>query len=193
MTPDEVARKAARYKPYFKKTGGVTFSGGEPLLQARDIAEAGKLLGNNGIGYVLDSSLSVPLTDSVKQAIDGAEMILADLKFPNNEKMERYTKGKLDNVLCCLDYISDIGKRCRIRTVVVPEINDTLDELKEYLPIVERVCPEAWELLPFHTMGFFKYEENGIDNPLKDTSAMDLNALDSLKEQLRVLTKVKII
>lgn len=193
MTPEEVAKKASRYKPYFKNGGGVTFSGGEPLLQAEEIVKAGKCLGEKGIGYILDTSLAVPLTDSVKEAIEGAEMILADLKFPNAEMMKNYTEGNISLVIAALDHIGRIGKRCRIRTVVVPHINDSLEVLREYIPTVERVSPEAWELLPFHTMGFFKYEESGMENPLKDTPAMDMKALDELKKQLSALTAVRII
>ncbi|MBR6633444.1 MAG: radical SAM protein [Clostridia bacterium] len=192
-TPDEIAKKATRYKPYFSNGGGVTFSGGEPLLQADEIVKAGELLKKNGIGYILDTSLAVPLTDSVKNAIDNAEMILADLKFSSPDQMKRFTDGSLDRVMTCLDYITQTGKRMRVRTVVVPDINDSLEALKDYLPIIEKHDVEGWELLPFHTMGFFKYEESGIENPLKNTPAMDMSKLDALKEQLRELTKVKII
>lgn len=193
MTPEEIVKKAVRYKPYFKNGGGVTFSGGEPLLQAKEISIAGELLREKGVGYILDTSLAVPLTDEVKMAIDGAEMILADLKFPTPEKMEKYTHGRLELVTQCLDYIAKTDKRCRIRTVVVPGINDSLEALAEYIPTVERVRPEAWELLPFHTMGFFKYEESGIENPLKDTHAMDSFTLDEIRSELREKTTVKIL
>jgi len=193
VTPEEVVKKAKRYKPYFKNGGGVTFSGGEPLLQAEEIVKAGKLLKECGIGYILDTSLAVPLSDSVKKAIGGADMILADLKFPDSEKMKRYTGGDISLVLSALDYIAETKKRCRIRTVVVPGINDTLEALLEYLPIVEHVSSEGWELLPFHTMGFFKYEEMGIENPLCDTKGMDMALFDELKTQLSLVASVNII
>ena len=193
MTPDEVAKKALRYKPYFKNGGGVTFSGGEPLLQADEIIKAGRILKENGVGYILDTSLALPLTDEVKGAIDGADMILADLKFANAEAMKRHTDGKLNLVLDALDYINKTGKRCRIRTVVVPDINDSVEALAEYLPIIEKSRPEAWELLPFHTMGFFKYEESGLDNPLKSTPAMSVSRLGEIKKELREKTDIKII
>ena len=193
MTPEEVAKKAIRYKPYFKNGGGVTFSGGEPLLQAEEIAVAGEILREKGIGYVLDTSLAVPLTEQVKAAIDGAEMILADLKFPDPERMRRYTSGELSLVQGCLEYIKQTSKRCRVRTVVVPGLNDSLSVLEEYLPMIEELSPEGWELLPFHTMGFFKYEESGIPNPLKDTPPMDMTALDTLKDALRRKTSLNLI
>ena len=193
MTVEDVVKKAVRYKPYFKNGGGVTFSGGEPLLQADEIVRAGKLLAEKGIGYILDTSLAVPLTDSVKTAIDSAEMILADVKFPDKSSMERYTKGDLDRVLSCLDYIAETGKKCRVRTVVVPDVNDNLDTLREYIPTVERVNPECWELLPFHTMGFFKYDELGMENPLKDTPMMSVAKMAVLRETIGRETEVRVI
>ncbi len=192
-SPEQLAKKALRYKPYFKNGGGVTFSGGEPLLQSDEIVRTGRLLKRNGVGYVLDTSLALPLTDSVKKAIDESDMVLADLKFPTPEKMKEFTVGNLCYVLDALDYIAKTKKRCRIRTVVVPGINDSIEALSEYIPLVEKAEPEFWELLPFHTMGFFKYEELGVDNPLKDTKPMSLTVLDELKKMLRGKTEIQII
>ena len=191
-TPEEIVKKALRYKPYFKNSGGVTFSGGEPLLQSEEIVKTALLLKEKGIGYALDTSLALPLTDSVKKAIDGADMILADLKFPDSSLMKKYTSKPLENTLASFDYIKSINKRFIIRTVVVPEINDREEILLKYLDLVERYSPEYWELLPFHTMGFFKYEEKGITNPLKDTHALEITKLESLKSYLREKTAVKI-
>ena len=191
-TPEEIAKKALRYKPYFKNGGGVTFSGGEPLLQSEEIARTAELLLEKGIGYALDTSLAMPLTDSVKRAIEGADMILADLKFPDSEKMKKYTSRALEHTLNALSYVRDIGKRFILRTVVVPGVNDSVEALEEYLPLVERFSPEYWELLPFHTMGFFKYEEKGIENVLKDTPDLDVTRLSSIKAELRKKTEIEI-
>ncbi len=191
-TPEEIAKKALRYKPYFKNGGGITFSGGEPLLQSEEIFRTAELLRERGIGYVLDTSLAVPLTESVKRAINGADMILADLKFPDNEKMRKYTSRTLEHTLNALFYVRDIGKRFILRTVVLPSISDSVEALSEYLPLVEELSPEYWELLPFHTMGFFKYEEKGIENPLKNASALDPEKLNAIKTKLREKTRIEI-
>lgn len=190
--PEEIVKKALRYKPYFKNGGGVTFSGGEPLLQSEEIARTATILKEKGIGYALDTSLAVPLTDSVKKAIDGADMILADLKFPDSELMERYTSGSLSNTLEALDYIKSTKKRFILRTVVVTGINDSEEMLERYILLAEKFEPEYWELLPFHTMGFFKYEEKGIENPLKNISALEIKRLNELKDYLRGKTKIVI-
>ena len=191
-SPEEIAKKVLRYKPYFKNSGGVTFSGGEPLLQSEEIVRCGDLLKNEGIGYALDTSLALPLTDSVKGAIDGADMIIADLKFPDSDLMKRYTSSPLENTLKALDYIKGIDKRLIIRTVVVPGINDNDETLSRYLELIEKYSPKLWELLPFHTMGFFKYDEKGISNPLKDTPAMDSSRLGELKYFLSKKTNILI-
>ncbi|MBQ7896910.1 MAG: radical SAM protein [Clostridia bacterium] len=191
-SPEEIVKKALRYKPYFKEGGGVTFSGGEPLLQSKEIVKTAELLKEKDIGYVLDTSLATPLTDSVKGAIEGADMILADLKFSNIEMMKEYTSGTLAHTLKALEFIKSINKRFILRTVVVPGINDREKVLEEYIPLVNNFTPKCWELLPFHTMGFFKYEEKGIDNPLKDTPALEIKRLNELKDYLREKTTVVI-
>ncbi|MBE6701510.1 MAG: radical SAM protein [Ruminococcaceae bacterium] len=193
FTPEEIAKKASRFKPYFKNGGGVTFSGGEPLLQSGEIVSCADFLKKEGISYTLDTSLSVPLTEDVKCAIDKCESVIADLKFQSDETMEKYTGKNLENVLLNLDYIKSIKKDFILRTVVVPKLNDTLDALLSYLKIVEKYEPRYWELLPFHTMGFFKYEEGGIPNPLKDTPPMEREKLEEIKTKLREKTTIKIV
>ena len=93
MSAREVFEKARRYKPYFKNGGGVTFSGGEPLLNAKFINEIYPMLKSEGIGYCLDTSGSVELTDEVTQAIDNADMIILDIKFYNADDYTKWTKG----------------------------------------------------------------------------------------------------
>ncbi len=189
-TPEEIAKKAIRYKPYFKSGGGVTFSGGEPLLQSEEIVKTATLLKETGISYALDTSLGVPLTASVKSALLGADMVIADLKFPTEEKMTKYTGRGISHTLDALRFLSENKKRFIIRTVVIPSINDSEEALLEYLPIVEQFSPEYYELLPFHTMGFFKYEKNGIENPLTGTPPMDMEKLRRLKEILLEKTHI---
>ena len=191
-TPEEIAKKAMRYKPYFKSGGGVTFSGGEPLLQSEEIVKTAHLLKESGVGYALDTSLGVPLTDSTKEALLNADMVIADLKFPTDEKMIKYTGRGLSHTLDALKFLSDNKKRFIIRTVVVPSVNDSEEALSEYLPLIEEFSPKYYELLPFHTMGFFKYEEKGVENPLINTPAMENDRLTELKKKLEKKTDIEI-
>ena len=182
MTPEELAKKASRYKPYFKKGGGVTFVGGEPLVQAEFIAECADILKEAGISYVVDTSGSVDLSDTVKYVLSGAERVLLDLKFWDDESYIKYTGQGIDKVLKTLDFLESIGKKTVIRTVVVPDINDSEGIIAKYIPYVQdKKCVEKYELLAFHTMGFFKYEKLGIENPFSDKSALDKAKKDRLQ------------
>ena len=171
---EALVRKIKRYKPYFKDNGGVTFSGGEPLLQAAFIREIVPLLAAEGIPYAVDTSGAVVLTDDVKFVLANAQTVLLDLKLWDNESYLQYTKHSWDNTLKTLAYLNEIGKSTWIRTVVVPGINDSEEILERYLQTLKSyACVDKYELLGFHTMGFFKYRESGIENPLVNTPPLD--------------------
>ncbi len=180
---EQLLKKILRYIPYFDGLGGVTFSGGEPLLQAEEIVKLGNMLSENNIGYALDTSCCVALNDNVKKAIDGADMVICDLKYPNSESMYQYTKGDFSLVIDFLEYLKSTNKRTWIRTVIIPNINDSEEWLKKYIEVLSpyKDIVEKYELLGFHTMGFFKYEQCNIENPLKDTQALDEDRLKELQ------------
>ena len=187
MTPQELAKKVARYKPYFKKDGGVTFSGGEPLLQAGFIKETAELLEKSNIGYVIDTSGALQLDETKKYVLSHADLVLLDIKFWNDESYLEYTGKSIKNTLDTLDFLESIGKRTVIKTVVIPRINDNRETLEKYLQIIRgKKCVEKYELLAFHTMGFFKYEKLGIDNPLKDVKALEHERLNEFQEYVNM-------
>lgn len=180
----DLVNKIKRYKPYFKKGGGVTFSGGEPLLNADFIIETGKLLKKEGINYAVDTSGSVPLTDSVKKALDGADLVILDVKFYNEESYKKYTKGNFENFVAIGKYCTEKKIRLWLRTVVVPNINDNEESIRKYAEFSKQFQFEKYELLAFHTMGFFKYENLEIENPLIDTPALNHDRLKELQTVL---------
>ena len=174
--------KVSRYKPYFSQKGGVTFSGGEPLCQAEFINETAQYLDKQGIKYALDTSGCVSLTTQVKTALSNAELVILDLKFWDEESYVKYTGYSIRNTLDVLDYLESIGKRVWIRTVIIPGINDTKEHMDKYLVhLRDKACIEKYELLSFHTMGFFKYENLGIENPLKETKALSVDTQNMLQ------------
>lgn len=181
---EELVNKIKRYKPYFKKGGGVTFSGGEPLLNAEFINEAGELLNKQGINYAVDTSGSVAINDEIKKALSGADLVILDVKFFDEENYKKYTKGNFENFIKIGRYCSDNNIRLWLRTVVVPGINDSEEAIEKYAEFVKQFKFEKYELLAFHTMGFFKYENLKIDNPLLDTPALDKNRLEQLQAYL---------
>lgn len=179
---DRLVKKISRYRSYFGTNGGVTFSGGEPLLQAEWLCEVAELLRKEGISYVVDTSGGVPLTEAVKTVLSGAQSILLDLKFFDEESYLRYTGRGLSQPLAVLEYLEAIGKATRIRIVVIPGINDSEAVLAKYLSHLRpKSCVTEVELLGFHTMGFHKYEALGIENRLSGTAALD----PAVKERLQ--------
>ena len=186
----ELYNKLRRYKPYFKNGGGVTFSGGEPLLHAAYINEIGELLNADGINYALDTSGAVKLTDEVKKAVDNAQMVILDIKYPDAEMYKKYAKGDFDIFCEFAEYLSKTNKRVWYRTVVIPGINDSEEMMDRYAELISRwKKPEKYELLAFHTMGFYKYAESGIENPLEGVEPMDKNRLAELQTYLDRLIK----
>ncbi len=188
MESCELVKKILRYKPYFKRGGGVTFSGGEPLLQSEFIIDMGDRLRCEGINYAIDTSGAVTLTDNVKRAILGSEQVLLDLKFYNEKDYKLYTGADFSKVLATLSYLEECGKRTTVKTVVVPGINDSERDMDEYARIAKPYsCIEKYELLPFHTMGFFKYESLGVENKLRNTPAMPKERCNELQVYLNGL------
>lgn len=189
MSAQEVFKKVKRYKPYFKNGGGVTFSGGEPLLNADFINEIYPMLKDEGIGYCIDTSGSVALTDKVKTALDNADMIILDIKFYDPEDYKKYTNGDFNKFVEIGRYCTEKGKRMWLRTVIIPGVNDTEKDMERYAQLVKQFDFEQYELLAFHTMGFFKYDNLKIDNPLKDTEPMDKARLAQLQKYLNKILK----
>ncbi len=182
-TAEQLYKKIRRYKPYFKDNGGVTFSGGEPLLNASGINEVYSYLKEDGISYVLDTSGAVRLNDDVREAVDNASMVICDLKFWDDEYYLKYTGKSMENTRAFLEYVQNSGCRLWIRTVIVPGLNDSKECIDKYIAYIKTIKNvEKYELLGFHTMGFFKYDELGIDNPLKDTAALLPERLAWLQE-----------
>ena len=184
-TADELLQKIKRYKPYFRASGGgVTFSGGEPLLQAHALCSLVGLLTQEGIAYTVDTSGAVELTEDVKQVLLGADLVILDLKFATPEDYRHYSGGDLSRTLSTLEFLVENRQRIWVRTVVVPGINDSEEALLAYVRLLSPYRDQIlkYELLPFHTMGFFKYEKLGVENRLKQTPPMDMKRLDELQK-----------
>ena len=182
---ESLVKKVSRYKTYYGENGGITFSGGEPLLQAKFIKETIPYLKKNGIKYIIDTSGIIGLNDDVCDVLKNAQSILLDLKFWDKDTYKKYTNGDIDNVLSTLSYLDSINKNTVIRTVIVPGINDSESILDKYLELVKNIsCIKKYELLAFHTMGFFKYEKLSIENKLKNTEPLSKDVLNNLQSYI---------
>ena len=180
-----LAERIRRLIPYIKD-GGVTFSGGEPCMQAEFFTELATHLRKMGLHIALDTSLSV-WNDRVRGLIDRCDLILADLKFTTEQEYAEYCGGSLAEVLSRLEYVNSLGKEIWIRHVVVPSITDTRENilrLKALIKGYDRVS--RVELLPFRKLCLEKYAELGIPFPLADTPEATGNAT---RELYRILNE----
>lgn len=185
MDSKDLVKKISRYKPYFKDNGGVTFSGGEPLLQAEFIKEMIPMLKEEKINYIIDTSGAVEISDSVEEVLLNSQSVILDLKFWDDESYIKYTGRGIKNTLDMLDYLEKTGKKIRIRTVIIPGINDNKECIDKYIRYIQdKKCVEKYELLSFHTMGFYKYAELGAENKLLKTPALDIEVKDNLQKYL---------
>lgn len=172
QTAEEVFRKAYRYHNYWKKNGGITASGGEPLLQAGFVAELFILAKEKGIHTALDTAgnpftWEEPFFGSFQRLMEVTDLVMLDMKELDIRSHRELTGQDNQNILGMADYLSGQGKEMWIRHVLVPGLTDDETGL---LALRERI--NGWktvsrvEVLPYHTLGLFKWEKLGIPYPL---------------------------
>ncbi len=169
-TAEEVAAKALKYKNYIKN-GGVTVSGGEPLLQIDFVTELFRILKSYGIHTALDTSGITFVKDNAekfKTLLNFTDLVLLDIKHIDGAEHKKLTGHTNENVLAFAKFLSDSGKDIWIRHVLVDGITDNdryLYQLKDFLKTLKTI--KKVEVLPYHTMGEAKYEKLGIPYALK--------------------------
>ena len=173
FTAQEVADTALKYKSYFTGGGGVTVSGGEPLLQSEFVTELFKIVKSRGVHTALDTS-GILFNPEEPHKFDGllsvTDLVMLDIKHIDDTEHKKLTAHSNNNVLAFAKYLSDIGKPTWIRHVLVPGITDNdgyLKALSEFISTLKTV--EKVEVLPYHNMGEVKYKNLGLDYPLKGT------------------------
>ena len=175
---EEVARQALRYKNYFGPNGGVTVTGGEPLLQIDFVIELFTILKEKGIHTCIDTSGWTFVEDNEtsvekhKALLKVTDLFLLDIKHIDDKEHVVLTGQSNRNTLAFAKFLSENKKATWIRHVLVPGITDSdgqLERLKAFIDTLESV--EKVEVLPYHTMGIVKYEKLGMEYPLKDLAA----------------------
>lgn len=180
VTVDEIVKRAKRGIPYYGKDGGVTFSGGEPLLQGKFLKEAIDALKAEDIGSAIDTSGTYFDEDS-EAAIEACDLVLLDIKHVDPEEFYKLTGRKQDTLFQVIDAINRHDKHLWIRQVILPGYNDTeeyIEALNGFLKQVKNV--DKVELLGYHNMAVNKYEKLGIPYKLKDMKPMDKDRLAEL-------------
>lgn len=171
MPTAEIVEMAEDSKPYFKDNGGVTVSGGEPLLQAGGVLKLFKELKNRNIHTALDTNGSI-MSDRVKELLEYTDLLILDVKHINDELHKKLTGQSNKNVLELARYREKQGKPMWIRYVLTPGYTDQpkyLQELGEHFQNYKHV--ERIGILPYHTLGIHKYEPLEIEYKLKDVPA----------------------
>lgn len=166
-TVDKVYNKIIRYKNYIMPNGGVTISGGEPLLQSRFLIELFKRLKKEGINTCIDTSGNAALTDEIKELIALTDLFLLDIKCINDEVCKDLTGVSNKKELEFARYLSDINKDIWIRQVLVPGITDDEEDLKELSKFIKSLnTVKKVEILKYHDLGKFKWENLNLEYPL---------------------------
>ncbi len=167
--PAELVKIILRYRSYFGKDGGVTVSGGEPLSQWEFVAELFRLLHQEGIHTALDTS-GIGAFVGAKKVLDHTDLVLCDLKFPNQRGYEMHCGGDFHQVIRFLDLTQDRKIPIWIRHVVVPGLTDGEENIKVIGSIAKSYSNLGKiELLPFRKICMTKYEEMGKTFQLADT------------------------
>ncbi len=162
---EDVLRRALRCRPYFGAEGGVTLSGGEPLLQHAFAAEVFRLCHENGINTCLDTSgcIAPGLCGSL---LDHTDRVLLDLKYTNAEDYRRYAACEMEKPLAFLAALAQRGIAVTLRQVIIPTLNDTEESVCALLRIAEaHPCVDRIELLPFRKICQTKYDQMHIPFP----------------------------
>lgn len=190
MTADELLKKALRYKSYWKNDGGITVSGGEPLLQIDFLLDLFKKAKAEGVGTCIDTAgnpftREEPFFSKFRELMEYTDLLLLDIKEINPARHKDITGWDNANILDMARYLSEIGKPVWIRHVLVPELSDfdeDLDALSEFIKTLNNV--QRVEVLPYHTLGKFKWENLGIKYTLEDTNPPSPERVDNAQKKL---------
>ena len=183
-TAKEVAEKAERYKEYFGRDGGITISGGEPLLQAEFAAEILKLCKERGINTCLDTSGSI-LNEKTEKLLDYTDYCLLDIKYTTDSQYRQYVGCGINKPLDFLERLNAKKIPTRIRQVIIDNLNDDTDNIRRLAEIVRKYpCIEKNELLAFRKLCASKYQKLGIDFPLAGTPETPQYKIKLLEERM---------
>lgn len=179
-TVAEIVEKAKRYKTYFGEKGGVTVSGGEPLMQAEFVAELFEELHKNDISTALDTA-GVRVTDAVRRVLKSTDTVLCDIKVPSDELYKQHIGTGIDTALNFIEECNKTNTDVVIRHVVVPGMTDSDDSIRQVAELAKRVKKlSKIELLPFRKLCEQKYKELGLEFPLADVLECDAETIKRL-------------
>ena len=192
MTPEEVLKKALRYKTYWKEKGGITVSGGEALLQIDFVTELFRLAKEKGVNTCLDTSgnpfsLEEPFKSKFDELMKYTDLFMLDIKHIDDAAHRKLTGQTNQNILEMAAYLSDHGKAMWIRHVLVPGLTDDEEGLRRTADFIASLkTVQRVEVLPYHTLGLFKWQKLGIPYPLPDAVPPTAEQVRRAEELLEV-------
>ena len=189
---DDILAQAQRYQSYWGEKGGITVSGGEALLQIHSLTELFRKAKALGINTCLDTSAQPFSRESsnfsaFEELMKYTDLVLLDIKHIDSEAHKQLTGWRNENILDCARYLSNIRKPVWIRHVLIPGMNDddeSLYRLRAFIDTLSNV--ERVEVLPYHALGVYKWEQLGIPYPLKDIKSP---TNESLLHTQKILTE----
>lgn len=186
ISSDALVDKALRFKSYFGSDGGITISGGEPLLQPEFVSDVFELCHKNGINTCLDTSGGI-LNDRIQDMLKHTDRVLLDIKYTNDEDYRKYVGCSIDAPLKFLSYLESASIPITIRQVIIPTLNDTEENILKLRELVSPFkCVEKIELLPFKKICKVKYDNLGIEFPFEKYPTPDKSTIDKLNSLLNV-------
>ncbi|GAA0748367.1 pyruvate formate-lyase-activating protein [Clostridium oceanicum] len=181
---EDLIKKVKRYKPYFKNNGGVTCSGGEPLMQPEFLLRFFKLCKENNLNTVLDTA-GVGL-GNYEEILKYTDLVMLDIKHIDDKNYFNICGRDMKEFIKFKNAVNKLNKKLWIRHVVVPGVTDDekhIGKLRDYIKTFNNV--EKVELLPYHTLGVNKYKEMKIPYKLQDVDSLDKNKLKKLNNILK--------
>ena len=184
VSAEEIFGIVTRYKAYFKKGGGITVSGGEPLLQAAFVRELFALCQKEGIHTALDTSGCI-WNAEVEKLLEVTDLVLLDHKMPDEARYRAHIGCGIDAPERFLAELDRRGIPAWLRRVIVTGVNDTAEDNRALFALKNaHTCVEKIELLPFHKLCFTKYEQMGIPFPFGDKPATTKAQVEALMAEL---------
>ena len=187
-TLDEIFEKIKRYKNYIIPSGGgVTVTGGEPLLQVKFLIKLFKKLKEEKITTCIDTSGMVSLAEDIKEVLKLTDLVLLDIKHIDDEKCKKLVGVSNKKELEFAKYLSENNIRMWIRQVLVPGYTDDekdLLKLKKFISTLKTV--EKIQILPYHSMGKFKWEKLGVKYELEGVRDATQADVDRAKKILEI-------
>lgn len=189
VSPEDLVKKIIRFKPYFKNGGGVTFSGGEPLMQPKFLLKALKLCKENNIHTAIDTSGYG--SDYLDNILIYTDLVILDIKHTDEKNFKSLTGTSINKLFNFINILNQSNSRVLIRHVVIPGITDSIEHIESLNRIIKTIRNvDKIELLPYHTLGSHKYENLNFDYKLRHLKPMDKAKLKVLQETLNNLNKL---